>query len=174
MAKFTEEPQHLSRVVLHPYTPELVPKYHQWMQSEELLDLTGSDRLSLEEETENQQSWWTDPHKFTYIILDSARYSPQSPSESMIGDINLFILGEECEGEISVMIAEREYRGKGLAAECVLRMMELARERLGIRTFVAKIQSGNQASIRLFEKLGFRLDKSIPEFDEVHYKIGNT
>jgi len=174
MAKFTEEPQHLSSVVLHPYTPELVPKYHQWMQSEELLHLTGSERLSLEEETENQLSWWTDLSKFTYIILDSTRYSQQSLSDCMIGDINLFVLDEGCEGEISVMIAEREYRGKGLAVECVRRMMELARERLGIRRFVAKIQSGNQASIRLFEKLGFRLDKCIPEFDEVHYKIDST
>jgi RimJ/RimL family protein N-acetyltransferase len=171
MAKFTEEPQYLSRVVLHPYTPELVPKYHSWMQSEELLDLTGSERLSLEEEVENQESWRRDQSKFTYILMDLERYSPQSLSESMIGDINLFLLDEGQVGEISVMIAEREYRGKGLAGECVARMMELARERLGIRVFVVKIQSGNQASIRLFEKLGFGLDKSIPEFDEVHYKI---
>lgn len=170
-SKFTSTPQFLSRVVLHPYTPELVPKYHQWMQSEELLSLTGSELLTLEEEIQNQRSWWLDPCKFTYIILDLSRFQSDSLTDSMIGDINLFLLDDGSEGEISVMIAEKEYRGKGLAAECVTHMMNLAKRELGICVFVAKIQRENAPSIRLFEKIGFRLEKIIPDFDEVHYKM---
>jgi len=45
------------KVVLVPYEREHVAKYHGWMESDELREATASDRLSLEEEYENQVSW---------------------------------------------------------------------------------------------------------------------
>lgn len=35
-------------------------RYHQWMKSAELLRLTGSEPLTLEEEYDMQQSWLID------------------------------------------------------------------------------------------------------------------
>ena len=43
-----------------PYSPEHVPIYHSWMESDELREATASERLTLEEEEEMQRSWSAD------------------------------------------------------------------------------------------------------------------
>ncbi|XP_032473922.1 N-acetyltransferase 9 isoform X5 [Phocoena sinus] len=51
------------KVVLVPYTPEHVPRYHEWMKSEELRRLTASEPLTLEQEYVMQCSWQEDADK---------------------------------------------------------------------------------------------------------------
>jgi hypothetical protein len=46
--------------MLIPYAVEHVPQYHQWMQSEELLALTCTERISLEEAYAMQRRWTED------------------------------------------------------------------------------------------------------------------
>ena len=43
--------------VLVPYRKEHVETYHEWMKSDFLLQMTGSEPLSFEEELEMQESW---------------------------------------------------------------------------------------------------------------------
>jgi len=62
-----------ARCILVPYRHEHVPKYHAWMESEFIRKMTASDRLSLEQEYAMQQSWFEDPDKCTFIVLDRAR-----------------------------------------------------------------------------------------------------
>ena len=65
-----------SRVELVPYRRDHVAKYHEWMQSVELQELTGSEPLSLEEEFRMQESWRTDQDKCTFIVLSKVISPP--------------------------------------------------------------------------------------------------
>lgn len=116
----------------------------------------------------------------------SAESSSSSKARSMrgepypltpIGDVNLFlyadfnlgdfgIAGGGC--ELEVMIAEAQYRRRGLGEEAIRLVMEFSATQLGVERFVVKILQSNTASVELFEKkLGFRLVEYVECFDEV-------
>ena len=60
------------RVRLVPYRRAHVLRYNQWMQDPELLELTCSEPLTLEQELQNQSSWHADPLKLTFILCARA------------------------------------------------------------------------------------------------------
>ncbi|XP_074638464.1 alpha/beta-tubulin-N-acetyltransferase 9-like isoform X2 [Acropora palmata] len=126
------------RIVLVPYKREHVPRYHEWMQSAELLEQTASERLTLEQEYDMQRSWF------------------QDENNCMAGDVNLFLNDNKLDiAEIEVMIAEPSCRRNGFGTEALLTMMNYGANHLGIKKYEAKIGCGNKASLTLFQKLGF-------------------
>ncbi len=145
------------KIELVPYRKKFVPRYHEWMEDDYILQMTASERLSLEEEYEMQQSWKDDPSKCTFIVLQSESAAPgKSEFQRMVGDVNLFIgrslENGSCSSEINVMIAESNLRRCGLGREAVEMLMWYGHVHLNISTFFAKISKENQASIRLFER----------------------
>ncbi|KAA8526578.1 hypothetical protein F0562_008219 [Nyssa sinensis] len=150
------------KVILVPYMKEHVPKYHQWMQDPGLLQATGSEPLTLDEEYKMQLTWTQDPCKQTFIVLDKelviGDFTHGHPHvEAMVGDVNVYMndLDESQLAEIEIMIAEPKSRGKGLGKESVLMMMAFAVENYGINIFRAKIGESNEASLNMFRKIGF-------------------
>ncbi|XP_035944513.1 alpha/beta-tubulin-N-acetyltransferase 9 isoform X2 [Halichoerus grypus] len=159
------------KVVLVPYTAEHVPRYHEWMKSEELQRLTASEPLTLEQEYSMQRSWREDAAKCTFIVLDAEKWQAQlstTEESCMAGDVNLFLtdLGDPSLGEIEVMIAEPSCRGKGFGTEAVLMMMSY-----GLTKFEAKIGQGNEPSIRMFRKLHFEQVAVSSVFQEVTFRL---
>jgi len=45
-------------------------RYHDWMQSPELLEQTASERLTLDQEYEMQQSWFQDENSNIFLIFE--------------------------------------------------------------------------------------------------------
>lgn len=83
------------RVRLVPYLKAHIQQYHAWMQDAELLRLTCSEALTLEEETANQCSWRDDAHKATFIVCalgaDGAAVDDPDMTAGMCGDVNAFL-----------------------------------------------------------------------------------
>ena len=69
------------------------------------------------------------------------------------------------------MIAEKRSRRKGLARQALQMMMQYAIRELKCTKFVAKIGDTNQASLSLFENLGFHQVKHSKVFQEVHKEL---
>eukprot|EP00048_Salpingoeca_helianthica_P008813 m.126959 g.126959 ORF g.126959 m.126959 type:complete len:204 (+) comp14698_c0_seq1:172-783(+) len=161
-------------VRLVPYQRFHVPKYHEWMKSEELQQLTASEPLSIEEEYEMQNSWLEDTNKCTFIVLDNAQLPTDRPAtqseeiSAMIGDVNIFLNDPDDAhvGEIEVMIAEPAARGRRCGHAAVTAMMQYGARVLGIHKFVSKIGYANTASLSLFRGLGFTTTTRSDVFEE--------
>ncbi|XP_032640982.1 alpha/beta-tubulin-N-acetyltransferase 9 isoform X2 [Chelonoidis abingdonii] len=147
------------KVTLVPYTSAHVSRYHEWMKSEELQQLTASEPLSLEQEYEMQRSWQED--------------ADSTEEDCMVGDVNLFLTDMEdpTVGEIEVMIAEPSCRGRGFGKETTLIMMFYGVTKLGITKFEAKVGQENEASISMFKKLHFKEVAMNKVFQEVTLKL---
>lgn len=150
------------KVILVPYMKQHVPRYHEWMQHPSLLEATGSEPLTLEEEYAMQVSWTQDPNKHTFIVLDKEMVAGEfvhgePHAEAMVGDVNVYMndIDDKQMAEVEIMIAESHCRGKGLGEESVVTMMAFAVEKFGIHTFNVKIGQSNVPSLNLFKKLGF-------------------
>ncbi|KAE8659402.1 Auxin-responsive family protein [Hibiscus syriacus] len=75
------------KVIMVPYMEAHVPKYHMWMQDPALLEATGSEPLSLQQETDME------------MVNDDP---------AMVGDVNIYMndLDDPQLAEIEIMIAE--------------------------------------------------------------------
>ncbi|XP_003978199.2 alpha/beta-tubulin-N-acetyltransferase 9 [Takifugu rubripes] len=163
------------KVVLVPYNKNHVPRYHEWMKSPELQQLTASEPLTLEQEYLMQQSWRQDDDKCTFIVLDKQRWADASVDEDqcMVGDVNIFLTDptEPSLAELEIMIAEPSYRGKGIGKEVARMMMLYGVNKLGVKKFQVKIGLNNEISITMFKKLRFQEVSVCQVFKEVTLEL---
>lgn len=161
----------------------------------------------MEEEYENQESWRESHDKLTFILCNpvATRDTPESfvqagevdSPDQMIGDINFFLYPEDdepedgradadtahpsyCVGEIDIMIASQNHRGKGLGKAAVSTFLHyiwsnraaILREyqteaQPELKFLMAKIKATNAHSIALFRSLGFEQEGDVNYFGEV-------
>ncbi|KAJ0286363.1 hypothetical protein COL940_003024 [Colletotrichum noveboracense] len=167
----------------------------------DIQEATASEPLTLEEEYENQQSWRTSHDKLTFIIcqpLDAAsdaasvKAGEVDEAARMIGDINFFVYPHDDEeegegayvGEVDVMVASKEHRGKGVGYAAVTTLLVYVhrnQERIlkeyvegegksgkaELKGLMVKIKEGNAASISLFKRVGFTQKGEVNYFGEV-------
>ena len=123
----------------------------------------------------------------------------QRTLSAMVGDVNLFLSDEEKDyvsdsdennidgpakversdnastpqrqAELDIMIANGDYRGKGLGKDAACLMMLYGASHLNIRRFFCKIQEDNVASLALFGKLGFEQCSYAECFREIELEL---
>lgn len=126
-----------------------------------MLELTASEPLSLDEEYEMQQTWRDDENKCTFIVLTtqssfSTEYTDDEVAR-MVGDVNLFLsldASNSLQGEIDIMIAEKDFHRAGCGREAVMLMVWYAMQKLSVQRLFAKINESNTPSRKLFERYG--------------------
>ncbi|KAI7833181.1 GNAT domain-containing protein [Kickxella alabastrina] len=160
-----------SQVILVPYEKEHVLKYHEWMESPFLQEMTGSEPLSIDEEYAMQESWRNDTDKCTFIILakDSQNVDIYN-SARMIGDVNFYLNNHynPHEAELEVMVAEQDYWGRGIATEVLCLMIQYAINDVKVTDLVVRIKEDNSTSIYIFEhSFGFKETERSKAFKEV-------
>ena len=131
-----------ARIKLVPYLEEHVPLYHSWLDDPEVQRQTCTEPVTLQEEYEYQREWTLREDRIIRLIeVDGV----------LIGDINLFAsnqLEDDDVWEVNIMIARKEYRGRGYASEA----LELLLRECHISSVMAKVHKDNHASIKLFTK----------------------
>ncbi|KAJ5108974.1 hypothetical protein N7456_005649 [Penicillium angulare] len=155
-----------SKVLLVPYSTWHVPRYHEWMQDEEIQEATASEPLTIEEEYSMQRSWRQDADKLTFITCrpisherinkkDINLVPEDEASQNMVGDINLFLRvddGDEGDappqliGEIELMIAEKANQGHGFGKASLLVFLRYVVEREAeiLDEFVGSLEAGEK------------------------------
>ncbi|CEF65479.1 N-acetyltransferase 9 [Strongyloides ratti] len=141
------------------------------MQCPILREETDSEELSIEEEIEMCKSWKNDEDKLTFIILSKELYDKNKDEVgAMIGDINGFVHSDSI--ELSVMIAEKDYRKQGCAKEALKLMIKYCQIVLNFNNFFAIINDNNIKSIKLFNQLNFTITEKIEVFKQI--KLSNN
>ncbi|KAL0943652.1 n-acetyltransferase 9 [Colletotrichum truncatum] len=190
-----------SKVTLVPYEARHVEQYHEWMSDPDIQEATASEPLTLEEEYENQQSWRTSHDKLTFIICEplpatsdaaSAQAGEVDAPARMIGDINFFVYPHDDEeegegayvGEVDVMVAAKEHRGKGVGYAAVTSLLVYVHQnqdrilkeyiegegkggKAELKGLMVKIKENNAASIALFKRVGFTQKGEVNYFGEI-------
>ena len=172
------------RVRLVPYRRAHVLRYNQWMQDPELLELTCSEPLTLEQEFQNQRSWHADPLKLTFILCarddDDGGAIPDDLTSGMCGDVNAFLSEIDADdddatgvsAELEIMIAEPAQRRRGLARTALQMFIAYLLERVPrVGRLVVKVTDANVPSLRLFESLGFTVHKPMPMFQQTELRL---
>ncbi|EPE32296.1 Acyl-CoA N-acyltransferases (Nat) [Glarea lozoyensis ATCC 20868] len=197
------------KVLLVPYESRHVERYHEWMSDPLLQEQTSSLPLTHPDEYAMQKSWRVDRDKLTFIIClplttipsltpistadetttGQVRSGEVDTPERMVGDVNMFLSDddendERVLGELEIMIAEKEMRGKGFARSALVTFIHFIRTHVSDilleystpssptittssnpipatipprnkLTLHAKISQENTASLALFESFGF-------------------
>ncbi|QND51839.1 N-acetyltransferase [Phyllobacterium sp. 628] len=109
---------------------------------------------------DNRKAWLQDRLSKGFPVLISVDDAGQITGYASFGDWRAFD-GYRHTVEHSVYV-HKDARGGGIGKTLMLALIDKARE-LGKHVMVAGIESGNEASIRLHEKLGFQTVGHLPE-----------
>ena len=89
-----------------------------------------------------------------------------------VGEIQLKRIDfEQGHGTLSIVIVNDKYKNKGYGSEAIRQLIEIAKERLGIKTIYADAIHRNIRSQHVLEKIGFEYLKSDDDLRYYSYVI---
>jgi len=130
-----------------------LPKLRDWRNSPYIRAYTREYRLL---NMLNQKKWFeslfTDQSNIMFAI-------EKKDTKEIIGCCGLtHINWKEGNGEVSIYIGEREWQGKGCASDALQLLLKYGFEELRLHRIYATIFQYNNASVKFFERNGFKLE----------------
>jgi [ribosomal protein S5]-alanine N-acetyltransferase len=153
------------RVELRDFRPADVAAVHRWFNDP---DATASLLEQRESFSEQEARAWVERATDTEgedrkwaVTVDAA--------EEPVGFVALYGLRRQTAPELGVLIADAEQRGRGVG-RAAIRLAVIQAFEGGAHRVYARILSGNEASRRAFESLGFRREGLM----RAHVRRGTT
>lgn len=128
---------------------DITQNYVDWMNNEEIIQFT-EQRFS--------QTTQEDVKKFIHDMANNAHslYLGIFVSGQHIGSIKLGRINPHHKtADISYIIGDKKYWGKGVASKAIEVMTEIGFAQLGLKKITAGVYEANTGSIRVLEKNGF-------------------
>jgi len=121
------------------------------------------DRVSRIEEENFSMPW----HRESFLQMiesDNALYVVAELDGEIVGTCGIITCLDE--GDISNVVVDSAFRGRGIAYEMVGTAIKKAHDELYINNFTLEVRASNKAAISLYEKLGFVSEGIRPAFYE--------
>ena len=112
------------------------------------------------------REWMGNGDDINWVIADT----PDGPA---LGRVSIYPRGKNNVWDAACMIAPSA-RGRNLAVRALAMALEEAFDTLGARRITADIDPDNQASIRVFERLGFTLEARLRGEWEMHIGVRDS
>jgi len=129
-------------------------------------DLTAYERWVNDQETTLYMAVGNFPTSATQLrsYIEECNVSEQfllgifiDGGERHVGNIKLHRIDQQNQtAEIGILVGENDIRGKGIGAEALHLLVAHAFNRLNLNKITAGVIEGNEASCRMFEKVGFK------------------
>jgi RimJ/RimL family protein N-acetyltransferase len=134
-------------------------EYLRWLNDPEVTRYLGIGKTPATPESVRRylRRFWAPPEQgpatdFIFAILDSA-------SNQHIGNVTLNRIDWTTRvGDTGMLIGRKEFWGKGYAFEAWSLLLAHAFKRLGLRKILAGAVDGHTGSLKVLERLGFRVE----------------
>lgn len=153
------------KIFLRQMKKEDVPIWCKWFNDQKILEFSvhRGKVVSQQEQMLFFDDLKEDPKKVQFMICEGQQGLP-------IGVISLSFFPSEGSADISIIVGEKNYWGKGVASSSIKEIVSYGIDHHDITTFYAGCDKRNIGSRRAFEKNGFvvfdHLPSSIKYVDE--------
>jgi len=135
------------------------------------------------QDADRSYKWFADPEVTRYLPLAGKGELPMDAIREFIervrrSDSQELAVSIEVEGEyvgcgglrnidsesaeLSIVIGERRFEGRGIAHEAAMLLLRHAFDTLGLKTVWLIVRADNQRALKLFERLGFVRNQLLP------------
>ncbi|MEV7726711.1 GNAT family protein [Streptomyces sp. NPDC087917] len=146
-------------LALRPFLPRDQAPLRSWITSEtELVNWAGTAFTWPLDDTQ-LTAYAAEPDRATWTALTPD--GPQGPHGHPLGHVSLYA------GRLGRVLISPAARGRGLGGRLVSLALDHAFDTLGLPSVGLGVWAHNTAALRLYENLGFRVERTVPNAVEV-------